>query len=72
MEGEFLCLVAPALGVSGENWATAWREALRQSGLLGRKEAPAIPATSRGVSLRRPYTHAELGHAFRKLMARGG
>eukprot|EP00971_Amphidinium_carterae_P034183 672925-Amphidinium_carterae.1 len=72
MEGEFLCLIAPALGVSGVKWARAWRGALQQAGLLGRKVAPAVPALGRGVSLGRPHTHAELGHAFRKLLAKGG
>eukprot|EP00971_Amphidinium_carterae_P209197 4150059-Amphidinium_carterae.1 len=65
MQGEVLCLVAPALGVSHVKWAPAWKEALEKAGLFGRKEAPALPILRQGVSLGRPCTHAELGQAYR-------
>eukprot|EP00971_Amphidinium_carterae_P073155 1446671-Amphidinium_carterae.2 len=51
MEGEVLCLVAPAAG-----------GALERAGLFGRKEPPAL----------RPYTHAKLGQAYRRMLARAG
>eukprot|EP00971_Amphidinium_carterae_P311717 6195581-Amphidinium_carterae.1 len=69
MEGEYLCLVAAAIGVSGANWADALRSARTTAALNSRKEAPAVPTFKRRSSLGRPFTLAELGQDFRRLLA---
>ena len=68
-----LPLVAPAFGVSGQNWAAPWLAARRDQGLDASRigtllQAPAVDMTWTAV----PMATLEFGAALRELLLRGG
>eukprot|EP00971_Amphidinium_carterae_P168806 3344502-Amphidinium_carterae.1 len=70
MEGDFMNILLPAIGVHGRNWGAQWCAALRSSSCGWPVEAPLVRAHSGLAWLKRPPSHGEVGGLLRRTLAR--